>query len=469
MAFFHRNKSLDGFNNNYTAPADARNDRIKGLGGSDVINGGDGDDEILGDGEWFDLFVTPGNDTLYGGKGSDVLYGGAGHDTLYGGNDNDQLFGEGGNDRLNGEGGADMMKGGGGDDVYIVDNPGDVVQDDLLFGGTDRVESSVSYTLRDNSYIENLTLTGSNSVQATGTNYWNVINGNSGDNRLAGLGGDDTLNGYNGNDWLEGGTGNDRLDGGNGDDRLDGGEGNDVIMGGAGNDVFLISAVSGVDTLDGGSGVDRVESSVSYQLRDNNSVENLTLTGSSNAVATGNNLDNTLIGNSGANILNGGAGNDVLDGGAGCDRYLGGDGNDTLCFDFGDFGLGAGSGQYDGGTGIDTLRLRDSTTLDLRLINDDRIRNIEIIDLQASTTNTKISLKFEDVNAINAGHVLRIDGGAGDIVNIADSNWRIQSNQLSMNGQLYNAYVNGATILNIDTDIKVEVVLAGQSIDAFHG
>ena len=49
------------------------------------------------------------------------------------------------------------------------------------------------------------------------------------------------------------------------------------------------------------------------------SIENLTLTGSGDRNATGNELDNVLIGNSGANVLIGGAGVDTLDGGGGTD------------------------------------------------------------------------------------------------------------------------------------------------------
>jgi Ca2+-binding RTX toxin-like protein len=52
-----------------------------------------------------------------------------------------------------------------------------------------------------------------------------------------------------------------------------------------------------------------------------NNVENLSLTGTANASATGNALANTLIGNSGNNYLEGGMGADTLTGGGNADTF----------------------------------------------------------------------------------------------------------------------------------------------------
>jgi Ca2+-binding RTX toxin-like protein len=74
-----------------------------------------------------------------GGQGNDVLLGGAGHDMLFGGADNDTLTGDGGdvanvtgNDTLDGGAGNDILYGEKGDDTLIGGTG-----DDILKGGAD--------------------------------------------------------------------------------------------------------------------------------------------------------------------------------------------------------------------------------------------------------------------------------------------------------------------------------------------
>ena len=67
-------------------------------------------------------------------------------------------------------------------------------------GGTDPVQTSITYTLSASQEIENLTLTGSAAIDGTGNGLGNVITGNSAANILAGGGGDDALNGGGGID-----------------------------------------------------------------------------------------------------------------------------------------------------------------------------------------------------------------------------------------------------------------------------
>jgi Ca2+-binding RTX toxin-like protein len=69
------------------------------------------------------------------------------------------------------------------------------------------VQSSIGYTLTDND--ENLTLTGSASIDGAGNALDNVITGNAGNNVLNGAEGNDTLIGGAGRDTLTGGAGND--------------------------------------------------------------------------------------------------------------------------------------------------------------------------------------------------------------------------------------------------------------------
>ena len=70
----------------------------QGTVGAVRINGGAGNDTIVG---------SNGNDTLDGGSGDDLIYGAAG---------NDHIFGRDGNDRIYGGDGADHVSGGAGID-----------------------------------------------------------------------------------------------------------------------------------------------------------------------------------------------------------------------------------------------------------------------------------------------------------------------------------------------------------------
>ncbi len=268
--------------------------------------------------ERFNIIATAGNDTITGGvagntlfgkDGNDTLTGSTGVDVLDGGNGNDVLNGDQGNDTLIGWAGVDTMIGGLGDDIYLVENTGDVVTENLN-AGTDTVSSRLAYTLP--AHVENLTLTGTEVINGTGNDLNNVITGNSAANQLNGQAGNDTLNG------------------GGGDDTLTGWSGADTMIGGAGNDTYLVENVGDVVTEALNQGVDTVSSRLTYTLPAN--VENLTLTGTAVINGTGNGQANKITGNSAANQLNGGAGNDTLDGGAGINVLTGGTGNDIFKF-----------------------------------------------------------------------------------------------------------------------------------------
>ncbi|EJN02463.1 calcium-binding protein [Phyllobacterium sp. YR531] len=294
----------------------------------DNLRGGNGNDTLIGNG---------GNDSLDGGNGNDILNGNEGNDTLFGRVDNDGLYGGDGDDTLwgglgddihDGGTGADMMAGNVGNDKYYVDNVGDRVFEDSVVG-IDVVSSSISFAL-GGQHIENILLTGSASINATGNALNNYLVGNSGSNIidggagidiLHGEGGDDKLVGGAGNDTLVGGAGDDELLGGDGDDSLGGGAGTDTMAGGAGNDKYYVDDAGSIILEDNGAGTDVVASSISFALGGQH-VENILLTGTGNINASGNALNNYLVGNSGANIISGGGGNDTLAGGTGSDTFV---------------------------------------------------------------------------------------------------------------------------------------------------
>src|SRR4051812_27875268 len=74
------------------------------------IQGGPGDDNLVGGG---------GNDTILGGAGDDILQGSGGNDLLNGGDGHDQLRGGNGNDLLDGGVGEDALAGNKGADFSI--------------------------------------------------------------------------------------------------------------------------------------------------------------------------------------------------------------------------------------------------------------------------------------------------------------------------------------------------------------
>ncbi len=405
------------------------------LTGTGVINGtgNELDNVLTGNGVANVLTAGAGNDTLNGGAGSDTLIGGSGNDTYvvdvstdviteYAGEGTDlvqsaatytlsanvenltltgtaiingtgnaldniivgnsaanTLTGGAGNDTLDGGAGTDAFNGGAGDDKFIVDVTTEVVTE-ALNEGTDTVMASVSYTLGAN--VENLTLTGTTAINATGNTLANVLIGNSANNTLNGEAGADTMLGGQGDDIyvvndlgdlvseatgegtdlvqsaigytlgsnvenltltgtaaingtgnalnnvLTGNSGVNVLSGGDGNDTLNGGTGVDTLIGGSGDDTYIVEVSNEIVTEAGGEGTDLVQSSVTFALSAN--VEKLTLTGTAAINGTGNELDNVLTGNGVANVLDGGAGIDTLIGGAGNDTYVVNNGADSI-------------------------------------------------------------------------------------------------------------------------------------------
>lgn len=331
------------------------------LTGTSAINGTGNalDNLITGNGAANTLTGGAGNDTLDGGAGNDSLVGGTGNDTYLvdasgdkvteqasagtdvvqssvtytlgsnienlvlvgtavggtGNTLNNVITGNAQANSLNGGSGADTMVGGAGNDTYTVDSSGDVITE-LPNEGLDTVQSSVTLTLAAN--VENLVLTGTTALNATGNGLDNRLTGNSAGNVITGAAGNDTL---------------------------DGAAGSDTLVGGGGNDTYVVDVTSDIITENVGEGTDTVSTALAWTL--GNHLENLTLTGSSAVNGTGNTLDNVMTGNSAANTLTGGAGNDTLDGGAGNDSLAGGTGSDV-------YRMGIGYG-------VDTVSENDAT------------------------------------------------------------------------------------------------------------
>ncbi len=333
------------------------NDTLNGGAGDDVLDGGMGTDRMSGNGGNDNYVVDNTGDVVIesADAGTDsiqasvsyTLTGNVENLTLTGsvntsgtGNDLDNVItGNVGDNTLDGGSGADVMSARAGNDIYVVDNTGDEVIE-TLFGGTDTVQSSISYRLAEQ--VENLKLTGATDINGTGNALDNMLSGNGGSNIL------------------------------------DGGTGSDVMMGSAGNDTYIVDSADDAVVEEAGEGSDTVKSSVSYMLAEN--VENLSLTGVADIGATGNALANVLVGNSGNNTLDGGVGNDTLVGGSGGDILLGGDGNDVYLYNALD-----GLDQITDTSGIDTLRFgagltRDNVVLRIISVNGQQVAQLRVLN-----------------------------------------------------------------------------------------
>jgi Ca2+-binding RTX toxin-like protein len=242
----------DSFSQHFRNGSDT--DLISGGGGHDTVSyvsreksitidadGATGDDGEAGERDSIGADV----EALQGGEGNDRLLGTPRQDFLSGGDGNDVLAGGGGNDVLRGEIGRDYLNGAAGDDILVGDMlPLNRPAADTLLGGPGR--DVVDYTNvtkpltidldgspgddgeageRDTVGADvEIVYGGSGNDRITGNAAANKIDGSLGDDVLLGGGGDDELIGAEGRDTISGGAGDDTLEGVNGTaDRLDGG------------------------------------------------------------------------------------------------------------------------------------------------------------------------------------------------------------------------------------------------------
>jgi len=262
--------------------------------------------------------VEPWDDQLTGTDTPEALEGGLGNDTLLGLAGDDFLDGDAGLDHLDGGLGADTMAGGADDDTYIVDNSADVVIEKIEADSAvsyDTILSSVSYTAPDN--VEALVLTGTSDINATSNNTGCDLSGNTGKN------------------YLKGGDSLDFIFGDDGFDTLEGGAGDDYYYLTDNTDTVIEQAGGGLDQIwaygDGIKMADNVE-----RLYMQSYLARTAYGNEGNNLMAGNNRANTLYGNGGNDKLFGYSGDDTIYGGLGNDSLYGSIGNDTYHFQRGD-------------------------------------------------------------------------------------------------------------------------------------
>ncbi|HEX2125422.1 MAG TPA: calcium-binding protein [Thermoleophilaceae bacterium] len=331
---------------------------VDGAGGDDLINGtqladtlegGDGNDRIIGDDNQpntrDDMRGENGDDTLVWNPGDDddINEGGPGNDTA----------------EVNG-GGKEQFE------VKPSATPGrvafDRVQPDTTFGAPFSVDISDD--------TERLDLNAGGDLD--------IINAAAGLDALAfGL----DIDGGDGDDTIDGGDGADRISGGNGNDRLTGDDNplntRDVVGGDAGDDTMIWNGGDDDDVNEGGDGNDTVEVN-GANLPEAFTVKpsatqagrvvfdrlatpgpgpfNIDIGTSERLDLNANGGDDTVTADAGFSALrldvDGGDGNDSLDGGDAADRLSGDAGNDRLV---GDDNPAGSRDESLGGAGDDTM------------------------------------------------------------------------------------------------------------------
>ncbi|MEQ1826376.1 MAG: calcium-binding protein [Pirellula sp.] len=345
-----------------TLDGNAGNDTLTGGGSGDSINGGQHSDILvesvagnvlltnffLHQTGMFDTLASIESATLIGSAGNDTItmssftrpatvYAGAGHDTVYGSTNGDRLYGQDGNDLLVGGGGSDTLYGG--------------ENNDQLIGGFEIVSNAD--TREDNSP--------------------DTLFGDDGDDGI--IGDDGSIQAFfarqtiGGADVIRGGHGNDLIFGGQGADNIHGQGGNDTIAAGRGSDTVIGGWLLGVgESLADGDDYINGEDDNDFLCGDNLSIAlsptvsllggNDTIFGGlGNDVLVGQFLHDELHGEEGNDSMHGGVGNDDLYGGPADDTLIGDAGSDRLYGNEGadDLNGGANDDELDGGDGNDVI------------------------------------------------------------------------------------------------------------------
>lgn len=301
--------------------------------------------------------------SIYASEFADSITGGAWGDNILGAAGNDVLAGGGGDDWLSGGGDRDTLLGGAGNDTFVLYDAlgadsidgGDGI--DLLEFNTNAIRRNVTLVLSDSFVMpDGSTVTGVERIDYDGTLGVDLITGGAHADIINGQGGADQLSGLGGNDTLSG----------NGASRS--GPVAVVLLGGAGNDFISYSVFSGGERIDGGAGIDVLE----FDLEGSGVVFAAASLRGSWVMANGATLSGfervDMFATKGADRVSGGSfgdtivgllGNDTLYGGDGGDELYGGGGNERLYGGAGNDRLfcADGSNAVFGGTGDDDIEV----------------------------------------------------------------------------------------------------------------
>lgn len=413
----------------------------------------DADDTIIMKstfGQRFDLRGNGGADTLQGGNGTDQVWGDSGNDILRGGGNNDQLFGGTGADNIAGNYGNDVIDGGAGrdtawfDDHYGNSSRGWTID---LGQGKATTQSEIS-NQRFGFFLRTETDTLKSIENAVGSRGSDTIIGGVGNNTIDGSAGYDTVSfadhtGSFKNGWDidmikgEGTTLNSRsgvflfskeTDTFKNIENVIGSNGHDTIQANQGTVTEAALKPLFVPFVDGGAGQDTLKlaatiqsaTSIFFQPDANDQVafgkagEGTVLTSTSILKKAGffevfadanGQLDFRNI-----ETLDTGAGNDKVTGSTGVERILLGSGDDTALLGGGDDWVTGGIGQdtLTGGAGKDRFRYETANDGSDSITDFAAGDKLELVS-SAFSNLAKGSLKAANFSANATGTALQSD------------------------------------------------------------
>tara|TARA_R110002124_G_scaffold64985_2_gene178029 strand:- start:862969 stop:881598 length:18630 start_codon:yes stop_codon:yes gene_type:complete len=331
---------------NDTVTGSSNSNNIDGGDGDDLIMGGDGDDIIDGEGDNDTIYGEDGADTMTGGLGNDYLDGGArsdtingneGDDTIFGGDGQDLLLGGDDNDTISGDADVDDINGGNGDDIIYGGT-----EADILTGG----EGADTVYGDDGDDIVNVTLDnfvdayyGGDAATDTGTADQLFFNGGTGSNG--------TIVDMQAGTIDKGGTGT-YIDTFTGFETVVIFDTNLTIYGDLGDDIITAQGSSSNVTMSGGDGADTLTGTgtsdwldygaesgggaVTVNLLAGTATDSFgkidTLSTINNVIAT--TLADVIHGSNTNNTIIAGTGDDTIISNGGNDDFYGDGGTDTL-------------------------------------------------------------------------------------------------------------------------------------------
>jgi Ca2+-binding RTX toxin-like protein len=365
------------------------------------VNGGDGNDTLVG---------TPQDDTLNGGDGDDCISGNDGNDVLNGGDGNNEIDGGNGDDTIStGVNGSSDMHGDAGNDTFINDaNAGNSEEEDTVDGG-----SGINIAQTDpNDFFEGDFLFADPSTQ-TGSEPEVVP-----DSEVFSL----NISAQSGNatDPVQGITPS--------------ADSNASLQGSlllvdethqsTGQNVVVSQGASLFTVTENGSSIGTfpVASVTAVKILGSPAADNLSalhvqvpvtvIAGAGNDTIVGGDNNDVLIGESGNDLIQGQLGDDKLEGRDGNDTLQGGGGDDYLCGGFSDY-LNGFANFYTGPDGADVIDGGDGNDW-----VDYRYRNDPVAVRLDGTARSGAGGEGDTVNA----NVENILGGAGNDILIGNGN-----------------------------------------------